>query len=136
MASSYPGNIPNWLEYNKTFVTEVLPSRPQPWHMAERRLLAKEIGKTTLVRKSTPSKSLYLVIHTLSNGLNSPLTVTCLDPRCVPETFFGPGFDGGVIRNAGGRATDDAIRSLTILRGLAGLRNVVVIHHTGKRLNL
>lgn len=62
--------------------------------------------------------------------------MTCLDPRCVPETFFGPGFDGGVIRNAGGRATDDAIRSLTILRGLAGLRNVVVIHHTGKQLNL
>lgn len=59
--------------------------------------------------------------------------MTCLDPRCVPETFFGPGFDGGVIRNAGGRATDDAVRSLTLLRGLAGLRNVVVIHHTGKR---
>lgn len=60
--------------------------------------------------------------------------MTCLDPRCVPEAFFGPGFDGGVIRNAGGRATDDAIRSLTALRGLAGLKNVVVIHHTGKQL--
>lgn len=59
--------------------------------------------------------------------------MTCLDPRCVPETFFGPGFDGGVIRNAGGRATDDAVRSLTLLRGLAGLRNVAVIHHTGKQ---
>lgn len=58
--------------------------------------------------------------------------MTCLDPRCVPETFFGPGFDGPVYRNAGGRATDDAVRSLTLLRGLAGLRNVAVIHHTGK----
>ncbi|KAH8788621.1 carbonic anhydrase [Diaporthe sp. PMI_573] len=105
MSSSYPGNISNWLEYNKTFATDVFPTLPQPWHMAQRRIPAKEIGKTTLV-------------------------LTCLDPRCVPETFFGPGFDGGVIRNAGGRATDDAIRSLTILRGLAGLRNVVVIHHT------
>lgn len=59
--------------------------------------------------------------------------MTCLDPRCVPETFFGPGFDGPVYRNAGGRATDDAVRSLTLLRGLAGLRNVAVIHHTGKQ---
>ncbi|KAG8165255.1 hypothetical protein KVR01_005530 [Diaporthe batatas] len=105
MSSSYPGKIADWIEYNKSFVTDVFPSLPQPWHMAERRLLAKETGETTLV-------------------------LTCLDPRCVPETFFGPGFDGGVIRNAGGRATDDAIRSLTLLRGLAGLRNVVVIHHT------
>ncbi|KKY32299.1 putative carbonic anhydrase [Diaporthe ampelina] len=105
MSSSYPGKIPEWLGYNKSFVTDVFPSLPQPWYMAERRVLAKEGGKTTLV-------------------------LTCLDPRCVPETFFGPGFDGGVIRNAGGRATDDAVRSLTLLRGLAGLRNVVVIHHT------
>lgn len=58
--------------------------------------------------------------------------MTCLDPRCVPETFFGPGFDGPVFRNAGGRATDDAIRSFTLLRGLIGLKNVAVIHHTGK----
>lgn len=58
--------------------------------------------------------------------------MTCLDPRCVPETFFGPEFDGPVFRNAGGRATDDAIRSFTLLRGLAGLKNVAVIHHTGK----
>ncbi|KAI3400312.1 hypothetical protein diail_3693 [Diaporthe ilicicola] len=105
MSASYPGKIPNWLEYNKTFATEVFPTLPQPWHMAQRRILAKQSGKTTLV-------------------------LTCLDPRCVPETFFGPEFDGGVIRNAGGRATDDAVRSLTLLRGLAGLKNVVVIHHT------
>lgn len=53
MSSSYPGNIPNWLEYNKTFVSEVFPSRPQPWHMAQRRVLAKETGKVTLVRKQS-----------------------------------------------------------------------------------
>lgn len=136
MSSSYPGNIPNWLEYNKTFVTDVFPSLPQPWHMAERRFLAKEIGKTTLIRKSFARSQKSPGTHASSNGLKYPRPVTCLDPRCVPETFFGPGFDGGVIRNAGGRATDDAIRSLTLLRGLAGLRNVVVIHHTGERLHL
>ncbi|KAL1878689.1 hypothetical protein Daus18300_001964 [Diaporthe australafricana] len=105
MSSSYPGNIPNWLENNKTYVEKVVPSLPQPWQMGQRRFLAKESGKTTLI-------------------------LTCLDPRCVPETFFGPGFDGGVIRNGGGRATDDAINSMAMLRGLAGLKNVLVIHHT------
>lgn len=61
MSSSYPGKIPDWLEYNKTFVTDVFPSLPQPWHMAQRRVLAKESGKTTLVRKShhPPVKNPY-----------------------------------------------------------------------------
>lgn len=49
MSSSYPGNLPSWLESNKAFAVEVFPTLPQPWHMAERRVLAKESGKTTLV---------------------------------------------------------------------------------------
>jgi len=38
--------------------------------------------------------------------------------------------DAHVIRNAGGRASDDAIRSLAISQQLLGTREVVVIHHT------
>ncbi|KAK7747444.1 hypothetical protein SLS53_001699 [Cytospora paraplurivora] len=56
--------------------------------------------------------------------------LTCLDPRCVPENYFGPDFHGGVFRNAGGRVTEDVIRSFTVLRVLAGLKNVAVVHHT------
>lgn len=57
--------------------------------------------------------------------------MTCLDPRCVPENFFGPDFQGGTMRNAGGRTTADAIRSFTLLRGLADVQTLVVVHHTG-----
>lgn len=56
--------------------------------------------------------------------------MTCLDPRCVPEQYFGPNFAGGVIRNAGGRATDDVVRSITALRGVVGVKTVAVVHHT------
>jgi hypothetical protein len=58
--------------------------------------------------------------------------VTCVDPRCTAENFFGPGFRGPVVQNAGGRATDDAVRSLTILRAMLNLKVVVVVHHTGR----
>lgn len=58
-------------------------------------------------------------------------SVTCLDPRCVPEQYFGPGFRGAVFRNAGGRATDDVVRSLTDLRALVNMKTVLVVHHTG-----
>jgi carbonic anhydrase len=35
-----------------------------------------------------------------------------------------------VIRNAGGRATDDAVRSLLVSSWLLGTREFLVIHHT------
>ena len=57
--------------------------------------------------------------------------VTCVDPRCVPEAFFGPNLRQPVFRNAGGRATDDAVRTLNILRAVANIKLVLVIHHTG-----
>lgn len=56
--------------------------------------------------------------------------VTCLDPRVVPSQFFGPGMNAAVVRNAGGRPTDDAVASMVVLRSLANLKNVIVIHHT------
>ena len=57
--------------------------------------------------------------------------LTCMDARLQPETFLGLSLgDAHVIRNAGGRASDDALRSLIISSRLLGTREVVVIHHT------
>ncbi len=57
--------------------------------------------------------------------------VTCMDARLHPESFLGLGIgDAHVIRNAGGRVSDDAIRSLAISQRLLGTQEVVVIHHT------
>lgn len=57
--------------------------------------------------------------------------VTCMDARIHPEAFMG--FDIGdahVIRNAGGRISIDALRSLVISQRMLGTREVLVIHHT------
>lgn len=56
--------------------------------------------------------------------------LTCMDARLVPALFagFAEG-DAHVIRNAGGRATDDAIRSLVISYKLLGTREWFVVHH-------
>jgi carbonic anhydrase len=57
--------------------------------------------------------------------------VTCMDARLHPEKFLGLDVgDAHVIRNAGGRASDDAIRSLVISERLLGTTEIVVIHHT------
>jgi carbonic anhydrase len=57
--------------------------------------------------------------------------VTCMDARMHPEKFLGLDLgDAHVIRNAGGRASDDALRSLAISQRLLGTQEVVVIHHT------
>lgn len=57
--------------------------------------------------------------------------LTCMDARLHPEKFLGLEIgDAHVIRNAGGRASEDAIRSLAISQRLLGTNEVVVIHHT------
>lgn len=57
--------------------------------------------------------------------------ITCMDARLQPEAFLGlASGDAHVIRNAGGRVSEDAIRSLVISQQLLGTREVIVIHHT------
>jgi len=57
--------------------------------------------------------------------------LTCMDARLDPAQFSGLAEgDAHVIRNAGGRASDDAIRSLVISYKLLGTREFFVIHHT------
>src|SRR5215472_13229140 len=57
--------------------------------------------------------------------------LTCMDARLDPAEFAGLAEgDAHVIRNAGGRASDDAIRSLVISYKLLGTHEWFVIHHT------
>ncbi|OYV33236.1 MAG: carbonic anhydrase [Rhodospirillales bacterium 20-64-7] len=57
--------------------------------------------------------------------------LTCMDARLDPAKYAGLAEgDAHVIRNAGGRATDDAIRSLVISHKLLGTDVWLVIHHT------
>lgn len=57
--------------------------------------------------------------------------LTCMDSRLLPNEFMG--FNAGdihLIRNAGGRASDDAIRSLVISSKLLKTNKFFVVHHT------
>ena len=57
--------------------------------------------------------------------------LTCMDARLDPAKFAGLSEgDAHVIRNAGGRASDDAIRSLVISHKLLGTNEWFVVHHT------
>src|ERR1700691_2743231 len=57
--------------------------------------------------------------------------LTCMDARLDPAKYAGLAEgDAHVIRNASGRASEDAIRSLIISYKLLGAREFFVIHHT------
>ena len=57
--------------------------------------------------------------------------LTCMDARLDPAKYAGLSEgDAHVIRNAGGRASDDAIRSLVISYKLLGTAEWLVIHHS------
>jgi len=57
--------------------------------------------------------------------------LTCMDARLDPAKYAGLSEgEAHIIRNAGGRASDDAIRSLVISYKLLGTKEWFVIHHT------
>jgi carbonic anhydrase len=57
--------------------------------------------------------------------------LTCMDARLDPAKYAGLSEgDAHVIRNAGGRASDDAIRSLVISYKLLGTSEWFVVHHS------
>lgn len=63
--------------------------------------------------------------------------LTCMDARLDPARFAGLSEgDAHVIRNAGGRASEDAIRSLVISHKLLGTREWFVVHHTNCGMEL
>jgi carbonic anhydrase len=63
--------------------------------------------------------------------------LTCMDARLDPAKYAGLSEgDAHVIRNAGARASDDAIRSLVISHKLLGTLEWFVIHHTNCGMEL
>lgn len=57
--------------------------------------------------------------------------VTCMDCRMHPEVAFGFNVgDAHMIRNAGGRMSNDALRSLVVSQRMLGTKEIWVIHHT------
>ena len=63
--------------------------------------------------------------------------LTCMDARLDPAKYAGLSEgDAHVIRNAGGRATDDAIRSLVISHKLLGTLEWFVVHHSNCGMEL
>lgn len=55
----------------------------------------------------------------------------CMDARITPLSAFGLKIgDAHILRNGGGRVTDDVLRSLLVSSHMLGVREIAVIHHT------
>jgi carbonic anhydrase len=63
--------------------------------------------------------------------IKQAVILTCMDSRYPAAAIIGFKLgEAHTIRNAGGRATDDAVRSLIISAHALGTRACIVIHHT------
>lgn len=91
---------------------------------------------TQLVKEILTANTAYAAVFGSRGGLQMLparclAILTCMDARLDPAKFAGLAEgDAHVIRNAGGRASDDAIRSLVISHKLLGTREWLVVHHT------
>ena len=77
----------------------------------------------------------YVALHGELNLPIKPKTrvaiVTCMDSRLHVAQALGLALgDAHLLRNAGGRVTDDMIRSLVLSQQQMGTREIVVLHHT------
>lgn len=77
----------------------------------------------------------YVDLHGTAHLPLKPKThvaiVTCMDSRLHVAPALGLALgDAHILRNAGGRITDDMIRSLVISQQQLGTREIVVLHHT------
>lgn len=61
--------------------------------------------------------------------------VTCMDSRIEPLQMLGlHKGDAKILRNAGGRVTDDVLRTLVLATHLLGVDRVMVVEHTNCRM--
>jgi carbonic anhydrase len=69
--------------------------------------------------------------HLSGSAARNLAVITCLDGRLEPEVLLGlkPG-DAVIIRNSGGLVTDETLQALAHSYRFAGVREVMVIHHT------
>src|SRR6201988_806069 len=82
-------------------------------------LAANEIySRTHELRRMTPRPERKLAI------------LTCMDTRLSIRTLGLKTGDAHIIRNAGGIATEDALRSLIVSHYLLGTQEFMVINHT------
>lgn len=66
-----------------------------------------------------------------SRALRGFCVVTCMDTRIDPLAILGLAVgDSKVLRNAGGRVTEDVLRSLVLATNFLGVDRVAVMHHT------
>jgi carbonic anhydrase len=74
-------------------------------------------------------------VHTSAlegRALKELAVVTCMDSRIDPLAMLGlHRGDAKIVRNAGGRVTGDALRSLVLATNLLGVNRIAVIQHTG-----
>jgi carbonic anhydrase len=90
------------------------------------------VSETDELLRNNAAYAERYVHSTLPAPPAKPVAVlTCMDARIDPHRMLGLAEgDAHVIRNAGGVANDDAIRSLVVSQRKLGTREVLVILHT------
>jgi len=83
----------------------------------------------------TTSNKIYAETFTdgdlTSQALGELAILTCMDTRINPLAILGLRIgEAKILRNAGGRITDDVIRSLVLAKSFLGVKKIIIMHHT------
>jgi carbonic anhydrase len=111
-------------------------ARPRPTKPKEPRTMTAPLTHAPETERALAENARYAASFDRPNLELPPArklaVLACMDARLTVEDVLGLRTgDAHIIRNAGGLATDDAIRSLVISQRLLGTEEVLVVEHTG-----
>src|ERR1051326_3555070 len=114
--------------YSAKLCNRIVPRAAKVVGMLPPRLMLSEDSLAANNRRFSAAFTGAQLSHTPARKL---LVLTCMDARIDPLPALGLAVgDAHVLRNAGGRVSDDAIRSIVVSQQLLGTRQGLVIHHT------
>jgi carbonic anhydrase len=89
------------------------------------------VGTEELLRNNEAYRNTFTKADLHGPPAKSMAVLACMDARLDVHKILGlEEGDAHILRNAGGVATDDVIRSLAISQRLLGTREIILIHHT------
>ena len=90
------------------------------------------LQRTKMMAAAERYADVFMANQLTAAPTRSLVVLTCMDARLDLFRMLGLEVgDSHILRNAGGRATDDALRSLILSAHWLGTREFAVIHHTG-----
>ncbi|OAL54553.1 carbonic anhydrase [Pyrenochaeta sp. DS3sAY3a] len=92
--------------------------------------IAELVERSKESAKTHKPSSMLAELRARGTKMTGTLIITCIDPRCVPETIFNLKAEEAIVHRNGGGRVRTALADIAVLSVIVGLDEILVMHHT------